>query len=309
MNLYSPYIEFNRKEWAELKEHQTTLPLTEAELEQLKGLNEEVSIQEVEDIYLPLTHFIDLYARVSRELNRLTASFMKKEALPTPYIIGIGGSVAVGKSTAARLLQALLARGKNSPKVDLVTTDGFLYPNAVLQEKGIMNRKGFPESYDIKSLIQFMGDVKSGKPEVKAPVYSHLAYDVIQGDEKQICQPDILIIEGINVLQIKKETPLLVSDFFDFSIYIDAEEEHIRHWYVERFKLLRNTAFQNTDSFFHQRFANIDEEETVRTANQIWQDINAKNLHENILPTKGRARLILKKEADHSIGQIQLRKL
>lgn len=215
----------------------------------------------------------------------------------------------MGKSTAARLLQALLARGKNSPKVDLVTTDGFLYPNAVPQEKGIMNRKGFPESYDIKSLIQFMGDVKSGKPEVKAPVYSHLAYDVIQGEEKQICQPDILIIEGINVLQIKKETPLLVSDFFDFSIYIDAEEEHIRHWYVERFKLLRNTAFQNTDSFFHQRFANIDEEETVRTANQIWQDINAKNLHENILPTKGRARLILKKEADHSIGQIQLRKL
>ena len=309
MNLYSPYIEFNRKEWAELKEHQTTLPLTEAELEQLKGLNEEVSIQEVEDIYLPLTHFIDLYARVSRELNRLTASFLKKEQYPAPYIIGIGGSVAVGKSTTARLLQAMLARGKSKPKVDLVTTDGFLYPNAILEEKGIMNRKGFPESYDIKSLIQFMGDVKSGKPEVKAPVYSHLAYDVIQGEEQTICQPDILIIEGINVLQVKKETPLLVSDFFDFSIYIDAEEEHIRHWYIERFKLLRSTAFQNADSFFHDRFANIGEEEAVLTASQIWQDINAKNLHENILPTKGRARLILRKEADHSIQHIQLRKL
>lgn len=309
MNPYSPYIEFDRKEWAGLKEQQATLTLTEAELKQLKSLNEEVSIQEVEDIYLPLTHFIDLYARVSRELNRLTASFIKKEAVPVPYIIGIGGSVAVGKSTTARLLQTLLARGKSKPRVDLVTTDGFLYPNAVLEEKGIMNRKGFPESYDIKALIQFMGDVKSGKPEIKAPVYSHLAYDVIQGEEKVISQPDILILEGINVLQVKKETPLLVSDFFDFSIYIDAEEEHIRHWYIERFKLLRATAFQDKGSFFHNRFANIDEEETVRTASQIWQDINAKNLHENILPTKGRARLILKKEADHSIQRIRLRKL
>jgi len=309
MNLYSPYTEFNRNEWADLKKYQTTLPLTKAELEQLKGLNEEVSIQEVEDIYLPLTHFIDLYAGASRELNRLTASFLKKEAHHAPYIIGIGGSVAVGKSTTARLLQAMLARGKGHPKVDLVTTDGFLYPNAVLQEKGIMNRKGFPESYDIKSLIQFMGDVKSGKPEVMAPVYSHLAYDVIAGEENAICQPDILIIEGINVLQVKKETPLLVSDFFDFSIYIDAEEEHIRHWYIERFKLLRNTAFQNENSFFHSRFANLGEDEAVLTASQIWKDINAKNLHENILPTKGRARLILKKEADHSIQRIQLRKL
>lgn len=309
MRRYSPYIEFDRRDWADLSDHSTPLPLTEQELEQLKGLNEHVSLQEVQEVYLPLTHLIHMYVGASQQLHELTSSFLRKKARKTPFIIGIAGSVAVGKSTTARLLQTLLSRWHTHQKVDLVTTDGFLYPNAVLEEKGIMNRKGFPESYDIKRLITFMGDIKSGKPNVRAPRYSHLTYDILQNEESVINNPDILIVEGINVLQVKKESPLFVSDFFDFSIFIDADEKDIARWYIERFQLLRQTAFQNPKSYFHGRFSNLSEEEVHSAAKHTWKSINAKNLHENILPTKGRAQLILKKEADHSIQHIYLRKL
>ncbi|WP_322922302.1 type I pantothenate kinase [Paenibacillus campi] len=309
MKRYSPYIEFNRQYWASLSDSHTPLPLTEHELEQLKGLNEHVSLQEVQEIYLPLTHLIHLYVGASQQLHQLTGSFLHIQAPKTPFIIGIAGSVAVGKSTTARLLQTLLSRWHTHRKVDLVTTDGFLYPNAILEKRKIMNRKGFPESYDIKRLIQFMGDIKSGKPEVHAPQYSHLTYDVLPDQESIIQTPDILIVEGINVLQVKKETPLFVSDFFDFSIFIDAEEQDIARWYIERFQLLRQTAFQNPHSYFHGRFANLSEEEADAAAKHTWKTINARNLHENILPTRERAQLILKKEADHSIQSIFLRKL
>lgn len=309
MKRYSPYIEFDRKEWASLKDHDTPLSLTEIELEKLRGLNEQVSLQEVEEVYLPLTHLIHLYVGASQQLHQLTTSFLQKKARKTPYIIGIAGSVAVGKSTTARLIQTLLTRWDTHRKVDLVTTDGFLYPNAILEKNGIMNRKGFPESYDIKRLIQFIGEVKSGKPKVKAPKYSHLTYDILPDEESVIDHPDILIVEGINVLQVKKDSPLFVSDFFDFSIFIDAEEKNIARWYVERFQLLRQTAFQNPDSYFHSRFADLSEEEATVVAHHTWESINAKNLHENILPTKGRAQLILKKEANHTIQNIYLRKL
>ncbi|WP_046214243.1 type I pantothenate kinase [Paenibacillus wulumuqiensis] len=309
MKRYSPYIEFDRKDWASLRDHHTPLPLTESELEQLRGLNEHVSLQEVEEVYLPLTHLIHLYVGASQQLHQLTTTFLKKKARKTPFIIGIAGSVAVGKSTTARLLQTLLSRWDTHRRVDLVTTDGFLYPKAVLEEKGIMNRKGFPESYDIKRLMEFMGDIKSGKPNVRAPKYSHLTYDRIPDEESIINNPDILIVEGINVLQVKKQSPLFVSDFFDFSIYMDADETNIARWYVERFQLLRQTVFQNPDSYFHSRFGHLTAEEAEEAAQHTWKTINAKNLHENILPTKGRAQLILRKEADHSIQNIFLRKL
>lgn len=307
MNSYSSYLEFDRKKWAALRDL-TPLPLTEKELEKLKGLNEQVSIQEVEEIYLPLTRLINLYVAASQQLYRATTSFLGNHAQKVPYIIGIAGSVAVGKSTTARLLQILLSRWDNHRKVDLITTDGFLYPNRVLEERGLMNKKGFPESYNTKKLIRLMGDVKSGKSEVKAPVYSHLAYDILPDEAQIIRKPDILIVEGINVLQVNKEAQVFVSDFFDFSLYVDALEHDIERWYIERFLMLRHTAFQSPKSYFH-RFANLTETEAIQTATQIWKEINAKNLHENILPTKGRAQLILKKGSNHAVQKILLRKL
>jgi type I pantothenate kinase len=308
MNSYSPYFKFDREEWSTLRDN-IPLPLTEEDLQQLKGLNEMVSIQEVEQIYLPLTRLINLYVAASQQLHQATTSFLDKNHDPKiPYIIGIAGSVAVGKSTTARLLQTLLSRWANHRKVDLITTDGFLYPNHVLEERGLMKKKGFPESYDIKTLIKFIGDVKSGKPKVAAPIYSHLSYDIIPGEEAVVSNPDILIVEGINVLQVSKEAQVFVSDFFDLSLYVDAEEQDIERWYIERFRMLRDTAFQNPQSYFH-RYADLSEKQAVQTAAQIWEEINARNLHENILPTRGRARLILKKGPDHGVQEILLRKL
>ncbi|MGE7186208.1 type I pantothenate kinase [Peribacillus sp. NPDC006672] len=306
MSSYTPYFKFNRKKWASLRNH-TPLPLTEEELDDLKGINEEISIQEVEEIYLPLTRLINLYVEASQQLNTATSSFLKTNAKKVPYIIGIAGSVAVGKSTTARLLQTLLSRWDNHRNVGLVTTDGFLYSNDSLEEKGLMKRKGFPESYDTQKLINLIGDVKAGKNKVEVPIYSHLTYDILSNEVQTICNPDILIVEGVNVLQVNKENQVFVSDFFDFSLYVDANEVDIERWYVERFLLLQKTAFQRPESYFH-RYTNLSKKNAIEKATQIWEEINLKNLHENILPTKGRANLVLKKGSDHKVENIYLRK-
>lgn len=310
----TPYIQFTRTEWAALREA-TPLTLSESELAQLRGLNEHVSMREVEQIYLPLTRLLHLYVGATQNLYEASHVFLGASARKVPYIIGIGGSVAVGKSTMARILQTLLARGPGQPKVDLVTTDGFLYPNKALIEGGILDRKGFPESYDIRRLLQFLYDVKSGVPEVSVPVYSHLSYDILATERLIIRQPDIILLEGLNVLQISRDRSVLpltqalfVSDFFDFSIYVDAKERHIRRWYVERFFTLRETAFRNPQSYFH-RFAELSDQEAEATAMDIWERINGVNLRENILPTRNRAHLILQKGEDHAIASVSLRKL
>ncbi|MFJ7367006.1 type I pantothenate kinase [Peribacillus frigoritolerans] len=306
MSSYTPYFEFNREKWASLRNH-TPLPLTEEELDNLKGINEEISIQEVEEVYLPLTRLINLHVEASQQLNTATSSFLKTDAKKVPYIIGIAGSVAVGKSTTARLLQTLLSRWDNHRNVGLVTTDGFLYPNHLLEEKGLMKRKGFPESYDTQKLINLIGDVKAGKNKVEVPIYSHLKYDILPNEVQTICNPDILIVEGVNVLQVDKENQVFVSDFFDFSLYVDADVNDIERWYVERFLLLQKTAFQSPESYFH-RYIDFSKEQAIKKATQIWEEINLKNLHENILPTKGRAKLVLKKGSEHKVENIFLRK-
>jgi type I pantothenate kinase len=306
----SPYQRFERNEWAALRNN-ISLPLTEEEIINLQGINEHLSPTEVTEIYLPLSRLLNLYVAAIQGLHKATSSFLGSTTSTIPYIIGIAGSVAVGKSTTARVLQALLSRWPNHPKVDLITTDGFLYPNRVLEEKGLMQRKGFPESYDIRGLIRFIREVKAGVPKVTAPVYSHLSYDILQDKVKIITQPDILIVEGINVLQTPKRRNIpqvFVSDFFDFSIYVNATEEDIARWYVERFLVLRDTAFQNPDSYFH-RYGSLSLEEAKETAYRIWKEINAVNLYENILPTKYRADLILEKSQDHTVQSVQLRKL
>jgi type I pantothenate kinase len=308
----SPYRVFSRAEWAE-RRADTPMTLTQEEVSRLRSLHDRLDIQEVGDIYLPLSRLLSMYVAATQRLFRAQQSFLGTEDSKMPYIIGIGGSVAVGKSTTARVLQALLARWPNVPKVDLITTDGFLYPNAVLARENLMERKGFPESYDLPALLRFLSDVKAGRRPTRAPVYSHLVYDVIPNHWVEIDRPDILIVEGLNVLQTGhppkggKMIPY-VSDFFDFSVYLDADENVLRNWYVDRFLTLRGTAFSDPKSFFH-RYATLSDEDAVETATSIWRRINLLNLHENILPTRQRADLILKKAESHLVEEVALRKL
>ncbi|TDT15049.1 pantothenate kinase [Ilumatobacter fluminis] len=301
------YLTFSRDDWAELRAA-TPLTLREHDLEALQGINERIDLDEVAAIYLPLSRLLNLYVSATQDLQRVSSTFLGSIAPKVPYVIGVAGSVAVGKSTFARILQALLGRWPDHPQVDLITTDGFLYPNAVLNERGIMDRKGFPESYDTRSLLAFLRAVKSGEAEVSAPVYDHTAYDILDGVEATVRQPDIVIVEGLNVLQVAREGVEFVSDYFDFSIYVDADVQHIEEWYVDRFFTLRESVFQNPDSYFNN-FAALGDEQANETARHIWRTINGKNLVENIEPTRERASLILRKESDHRISQVQLRKL
>ena len=304
----SRFIEFSRAQWARLRAT-TPLPLSAAQLRGLVGLNDPMSLDEVADIYLPLSRLLNLYVGATQTLHAATATFVGSAAPRVPYVIGLAGSVAVGKSTISRVLQALLSRWPTHPQVDLITTDGFLLPHRVLEARGLMDRKGFPESYDVRRLLRFMADLKSGAPEVFAPVYSHLAYDVVEGDGIAIRQPDIVIVEGLNVLQTGSgRAPMFVSDFFDFSIYVDANEADIEQWYVERFMALRDTVFRNPSSYFH-RYADLTPEEGRATARRLWQTINLVNLRENVLPTRDRAHLILEKGRDHAVRKVRLRKL
>ena len=301
------YLNFDRSEWAMLRAA-TPLTLRQDDLDELRGINERIDLDEVATIYLSLTRLLNLYVSATQNLQKVTSTFLGALAPKVPYVIGVAGSVAVGKSTFARILQALLARWPDHPQVGLITTDGFLHPNRVLDERGIMNRKGFPESYDTKRLLDFLRHVKSGVHEVRAPIYSHIVYDIVDGETVSVSRPDILILEGLNVLQVGTESNEFVSDYFDFSIYIVADEADIEQWYVERFLALRETIFQDPNSFF-RHYAHLSHEEAVATAKFIWREINGLNLRENIAPTKGRASLILRKGADHRVTDVQLRRL
>ncbi|MFE6609730.1 type I pantothenate kinase [Amycolatopsis sp. NPDC057786] len=303
----SPYVELHREQWRELR-RSTPLPLTAAELLRLRGLGEQVDLAEVAEVYLPLSRLINLQVAARQRLYEATTTFLGEDSRGTkvPYIIGIAGSVAVGKSTTARILRTLLARWPDHPRVDLVTTDGFLHPRAELVRRGIMHRKGFPESYDRRALLRFVTDVKSGAERVSAPVYSHLAYDILPGEEQVVQRPDILILEGLNVLQPGPR--LTVSDLFDFSIYVDAPTTDIERWYIERFLKLRHTAFADPASHFHH-FAGLPDDEARAEARHLWRTINEPNLMENIKPTRPRATLVLRKDADHTINRVRLRKL
>lgn len=308
---YSPYMQIGREAWATLKDD-WILDLLDKDIDSMRALNEPLTMEEITQIYLPLSRLLNFYVVAAQELYAVTDKFLHARIRKVPFIIGIAGSVAVGKSTTSRVLQRLLSLWPGHPKVELVTTDGFLYPNRVLEQRGLLNRKGFPESYDTRRLIRFLADIKSGKPRVEAPAYSHLYYDVLEGRHDEILSPDIVILEGINVLQgdraPEKGSRVFVSDFFDFSIYVDAEVRHIERWYVERFEKLKETAFVNPDSYFH-RYHHLSREESTEVARRIWQEINEPNLERNILPTRNRAKLILKKGPDHFVKEVWLRKL
>ena len=308
----SPYAVFDRASWRALAAG-TRLPLDETELRDLASLGDRIDLDEVATVYQPLAELLDLHVRASRRLWAAQSEFLGNTTAKVPFVIAVAGSVAVGKSTTARLLQTLLSAGPGSPRVDLVTTDGFLHPNAVLDERGLLGRKGFPESYDRRALLRFLADVKSGREEVFAPVYDHQSYDIVPGRRQAVDRPDILVLEGLNVLQAGGRTDgtapeVFLSDFFDFSVYVDAAEADIRNWYVERFLALRRTAFQDTTAYFH-RFAGLTDDEARATALDIWAAVNGPNLRSNIAPTRSRARLVLQKASDHSVRRVLLRKL
>ena len=309
--LLSRYVTLSRDMWAE---HGANMPLTlsEERVASLRSVNDRLTMREVEEIYLPLSRLLGLYISATQTLHAATSIFLGDSTAQVPYLIGLAGSVCVGKSTTARLLQALLSDWSTCPRVELITTDGFLYPNMVLEKRGLMERKGFPESYDLRRLVRFLADVKAGKPEVSAPVYSHLTYDIVPNEYQVIHHPDVLIVEGLNILQGEGHLHwgqyYCVSDFLDFTVYVDAETPDIERWYIERFLTFRETAFRDPSSYF-SRYARLSVDEAVQTARRIWLEINEPNLRENILPTRDRAHLILRKGANHLIEEIRLRKL
>jgi type I pantothenate kinase len=304
----SPFNEISREDWAVLG-NSTELPLTESEIQQIRGLGDFLDIKEVQDVYLPLSRLLNLYVTEHQKLHRSTSDFLGERAGRVPFIIGVAGSVAVGKSTVSRLLKELLSRWDGTPRVEMITTDGFLHPNEELERRGLMSRKGFPESYDRMALLEFIADVKSGAKEVSAPVYSHLIYDIVAGQRQTIKNPDVLIVEGLNVLQSPGPGQYVaLSDFFDFKIYVDADTKNLTQWFLDRFEKLRDTAFTNPASYFH-RYAEMPHEKALARANEIWSTINLPNLIENILPTRSRATLVLQKGAMHAVERVLLRKL